>query len=246
MRFTSVPLTLRSEPLLSKPAPKGREEPSTTPVSANGPPAYVSLLGSEPYSPPESLARSLGLPSRPRFALPEPLHSADAEFVATSDNLKYLAKIVEAFTAQIHDVQLAHRAAVIRMELQRQEYLRQKEKYREAVDSIEKLKRPDAIQQKMKRLQENQKVLLARLDGRLQSMMRKASPELSDQEKKWFEELKRLKEEISGAGRYDEGSFTARVALVRGYRLQLSPNTSDTEPAKTRIRSDSPQPQDSA
>jgi nucleoporin NUP82 len=45
--------------------------------------------------------------------------------------------------------------------------------------------------------------------------MRRASPELSENETKWFEELKRMKVEVFGSGRYDEESMRSRVKLVR-------------------------------
>jgi hypothetical protein len=56
-------------------------------------------------------------------------------------------------------------------------------------------------------------VLLSRLDRTLQGLMRKASPELSENESRWFEELKRMKNEVLGAGRYDEESLRARAKL---------------------------------
>jgi nucleoporin NUP82 len=48
----------------------------------------------------------------------------------------------------------------------------------------------------------------------LRGLMDKASPELSEYETRWFEELKRMKGEIGGAGRYDEGSLVARTRMV--------------------------------
>jgi nucleoporin NUP82 len=71
-----------------------------------------------------------------------------------------------------------------------------------------------ASEARWERIQAEQKVLLRRLDRMLQGLMEKASPELSEHETKWFEELKRMKEEISGSGRYDEGSLVARTRLV--------------------------------
>lgn len=59
-----------------------------------------------------------------------------------------------------------------------------------------------------------QKKLAARSDRILQALVDKASPGLSEHETKWFDELKRMKEDINGAGRYDEGSLSARAKLV--------------------------------
>jgi nucleoporin NUP82 len=48
----------------------------------------------------------------------------------------------------------------------------------------------------------------------LRGLMDRASPDLSEYETKWFGELKRMQNEIVGAGRYDEGSLAARARLV--------------------------------
>jgi nucleoporin NUP82 len=75
--------------------------------------------------------------------------------------------------------------------------------------------RQTAFQAKLRRIQERQSNLLARFDRILQVMIAKASPELSEHETKWFEELRRMKEEVNGAGRWDEGSLVARTKMVR-------------------------------
>ncbi|TFY82602.1 hypothetical protein EWM64_g1412 [Hericium alpestre] len=50
-------------------------------------------------------------------------------------------------------------------------------------------------------------------------LTKKANPELSEHETKWFDELKRIKQEALGAGRYDETSLTARTRLREYSRL---------------------------
>ena len=67
---------------------------------------------------------------------------------------------------------------------------------------------------RVERVKYVQKTLSARSDRILQALVDKASPELSEHETKWFDELKRMKEEIAGAGRYDVGSLEARSKLV--------------------------------
>ena len=219
MRVAFFALNLRSEPQ----HPSGR---SSTPivdkegsenwlVPTKDPPAYVSLLN-EPFAPPAALSRPLGLPSNPLLAT-SGSSSAKPEFMLTADTLRFLGQTVERFTSQIRDIQLAHGATEARSELQQQEFARQKAKYAEMVDVIERLKgaRQAAFQEKLKRIQEYQGVLLARLDRILQVMMAKASPELSEHETKWFKELRSMKEEVTGAGRWDEGSLVARANMVR-------------------------------
>ena len=227
MRITSFSLSLRTEfqPLSpQKLLSNGNDEGSQGwLIPAEGPPAYLSLLGNEPYTPPALFSRPLGLPSNPRLAVPGQPGSGKSEFVLTPDTLRYLGKTVEHFSSQIRDILVTLKNAGLRSELQKQEFRRQQDKCGEMMKLVEKLKgsHHDAFQGKLKRIQDEQKVLLARLDRILQSLMEKASPELSEHETRWFEELKRLKEEVAGAGRYDEGSLVARARLVRGLFLRL-------------------------
>lgn len=135
----------------------------------------------------------------------------------TPDTLRYIGQIVAQLTSQIHEVTLAYRATDTRAHLQKQELMRLSGKCQEMQALVARLEGPrrTAAEDRMKRVQEEQKVLLGRLDRMLQGLMERASPELSEHETKWFEELKRMKEEIVGNGRYDEGSLVARTRLVR-------------------------------
>lgn len=219
MRITSFTLNLRSElPSPQKIVPNDDKRVSEESLVLTASPlGYISLLGNEPFSPASVLSRPMGLPSNPRLLVPGSRNSNNSEFVLTPDTLRYFGKTVEHFTSQIRDIRLAHTASEVRSALQTQELIRQQDIFDEMIELIERLKgsRYNASQEKIKRIQTVQKVLLARLDRILQSLMEKASPELSENETKWFEELKRLKQEVTGAGRYDEGSLVARTKLVR-------------------------------
>ena len=48
----------------------------------------------------------------------------------------------------------------------------------------------------------------------VQGLMKKASPEMSEHEAKWLEELRRMKTEVAGAGKYDDQSLMAKTKLV--------------------------------
>lgn len=220
MRITSFPLNLRSESPSSQlkiaPAPyKKTDEKSPWLTPAEGPTTYVSLLRDEPYVPAPVLTHSSGLPSNPKLFLP-PSINKDAEFVLTPDTLRYIGTTVKEFTDQIHDIHLAVRAAEARVLLQRSELTRIVGKCREMESLVERLKGPTkaACEARFEKVQNEQKVLLARMDRMLQGLMEQASPELSEHETKWFEELKRMKAEITGSGKYDEGSLAARTRLV--------------------------------
>ena len=125
---------------------------------------------------------------------------------------------------------LAYKSALARATLQEQELTRMRETCAELVGRIEKLEGPraEAVQNRVAKMKEAQKEMGARLERVLGVLTRKASPELSESETKWFEELGRMKEEVVGAGRYDETSLVARTKLVRdAFLLRL------TSPLKT-------------
>lgn len=81
-----------------------------------------------------------------------------------------------------------------------------------------------AWKERVEKVRKTQEELLERLDRTLRIYMRKAAPELSEQETKWFEELKRMKAEIIGQGKYDEQSLRARTKLV-GSILNTHPSS---------------------
>ncbi|KAF9263555.1 hypothetical protein L218DRAFT_901764 [Marasmius fiardii PR-910] len=189
----------------------------------DGPAAYVSLLGPEPWKPPPVLSRSSGLPSNPQLSLPSSAKQVD--FMLTPDTLRYFASTVAHLSGQIHEIQLAYRGAEARAALQGQELIRLCSKCRELQGFVEKLRGPrrQASEARLQRAQEQQTLLLRRLDRMLQNMMHRASPELSEHESKWFEELKRMKDDVMGLGRYDEGSLASRINLLQREYARLTP-----------------------
>ncbi|KAI9000883.1 hypothetical protein BD414DRAFT_473007 [Trametes punicea] len=246
MRISIFPLSLRSESAYAKEV----EEPSTAPSPAasldrpatpaqrrpdipqkalsaisEGPPAYISLLEEEPFKIPPAIARPSGLPGNPRLSLPNNPDVTKGEFMLTPDTLRYLGTVVENISAQIRDVQLANRSLETRASLQEKEFKRQREKCVEMLETARGLGDKGQAQiQRIARLQEMQRALLSRLDRTLQDLMAKASPELSETETKWFEELRRMKEEVVGASKYDDRSLVARAKLLRREVDRLLPH----------------------
>lgn len=215
MRIVSFPLNLRTEtPDSSPPAEAERDSTSLPSLPEGSSPAYVPLLAASPFTPPAALSRPSGLPSNPRLSLPSS-QNMRSELQVTPDTLRYLGSVVEHFTAEIRDVQLAYRALIVRTELQRREYERQQETCRAVIARIENIrgKRREELQTWLKGVQDNQGALLGRMDGMLQKLITNASPELNEHETKWFEELQRMKRQVLG-GRYDHSSLHARVQLV--------------------------------
>ncbi|THH13916.1 hypothetical protein EW146_g6350 [Bondarzewia mesenterica] len=228
MRVVSFTLNLRSDVLQSRPADllTDKEEIAVEPLlkQIEGPPIYVSLLGDKPFETPAIFSRPSGLPSIPRLALPG--SQTPKEFRLTPDTLRYLGQTVERFTAQIHDVQLAYREVRARSALQEQEYRRQQEKSGDMEDLISQLEGPrrDKTDERLEKVQAAQSVLMSRLSKTLHALIKEASPELSEHEMGWFDELKRMKGEVIGAGRYDESSLLARVRLLEREFNRLMPH----------------------
>ncbi|OSD04378.1 hypothetical protein PYCCODRAFT_1433763 [Trametes coccinea BRFM310] len=245
MRMSVFPLNLRSEspctpeveeppsaaptpggpPALPAPTQPRHASPQKAPqaVAKEEPSAYVSLLEEDPFKIPQAIARPSGLPSNPRLSLPT--NVTKGEFMITPDTLRYLGTVVEHISAQIRDIQLAHRALETRASLQEKEFKRQRDKCAEMLDTAREMGLKGKTQlERIARMQETQRALLARLDRALQGLMAKASPELSENETKWFEELRRMKQEVVGASKYDDRSLVARAKLLRREVDRLLPH----------------------
>lgn len=220
MRVTTFPLNMRLESNLPpKQATTHGASPAPTTkskwlVPLDGPPSYVSLLGTEPYTPP-SISNPSGLPSNPTLSLPGAA-SGSQEFMLTPDTLRFMGKTVGEISSQVNALQIGFRAALAQINLQKRELVLQTAKCKEMEAVVEKLKGPlrKMTDDRFANIQAEQKDLLARLDRLLQALMRKASPELSEHESKWFEELKRMKEDILGRGKYDDDSLVSRTRMV--------------------------------
>jgi nucleoporin NUP82 len=181
------------------------------------PPPFLSLLSSEPYHVPQILTGS-GLPSMPKLALPK--SSSSKEIVLTPDVMRYLTKASQHTSSQIRDIKLAFHAATLRMQLQKDELNRLVATAKTMNEKVGVLQsqRKTETEARLERIQDTQKELLARLERLLSALMKKALPELSDHETKWFEELKRMKQEVLGAGKYDGGSLVTRSTQVGSHR----------------------------
>jgi nucleoporin NUP82 len=134
---------------------------------------------------------------------------------------------VTLITTHMRSVLLAHASVEDRLGLQKTEFSRMQEKCGEILRLIELLKarmrdvqgvKEEGTDGRVERVKERHRELMGRADRILQALMMDASPELSECEAKWFEELGRMKAEVVGAGRYDEGSLKARTMLVSAFR----------------------------
>lgn len=227
IRVVVLPLTPQTDipfPKKSKPSPQksisvspGTQPPTATPSSATDatkPKAWLSSSEFDPYTVPPMFSQPLGLPTTPRLALPAP--QSKSEFVLTPDTMRYLGQTVEHFRSKIDAVKYANAVAEAQVQMQTGEFYRQVRQVQQILAMLEvsKTKRCSDWKERVEKVKKTQEELLERLDRTLRIYMRKVAPELSEQETKWFEELKRMKAEVLGQGKYDEQSLRARTKLV--------------------------------
>ena len=227
MRLTVFPLSLRSETPYLPPSEfaaliitdkKTRSPSPKPPPPTSGPWAEPdNLLYSEVYTIPEILSNPTGLPTYARVSMPP---NASAPLVITPETLRYLGKAVEQVTSLIRDVVRGHRVAETRAQLQLHEMQRQRQRMSIIAERVARLRgeKHERTTKKIEALRTSQKAIMARADALLQSMVQRASPELSENESKWFEELRRMKAEVMGVGKYDDRALAARLKLVSSCR----------------------------
>ncbi|EKM59400.1 uncharacterized protein PHACADRAFT_114086 [Phanerochaete carnosa HHB-10118-sp] len=241
MRTVVLPLTLESDPIANELSPSSVNGASDLKSSAaflaiEGPPAYVPLIN-EPFRAPSILTRPNGLPGNPLLATPPP-NGANSANVLTPEILRYLGKRVERFTGQIRDTLLAARTMEGHVQLQKTEFQRQQQKALEVLDRIEKLRgeRQEATRTRLEQVGNSQKELMSRVDRVLTAMMRNASPEVSEHERKWFEELKRMRDEVVGRGKYDQDSLIARTNTLCRELDRLLPSLKELQHKEEKLR----------
>lgn len=214
MRLVVFPLSLHSDPPPIASHHEGLSQSTSSLARSHtetndppDPPLYISLLR-DPYVPDVILTRPLG----PRLALPQ----SGPEFQLTPDTLRFLASQFDQFMQQVKGVLIAYNSAALRANLQQQEFHRQQAKCQENIQLVDQLNtsRQDQMKAKIQRIYQTQRDLLDRMEKILRVLMKTASPELSEHETKWFEELKRMKQEVMGNNRYDSQSFEKRTSLV--------------------------------
>ena len=219
---TDIPFSQKSKSAPTTPqkaitASSGGQSSTPTRSSANGtdkPKAWLSSSEFDPYIVPPIFSQPLGLPANPRLALPA--SQSKSEFVLTPDTMRYLGQTVEHLRSQIDAVKYANTIAEAQVQLQTIEFHRQVRQVQQILMMLEvsRSKRCPAWKARVEKVRKTQDELQERLDRTLRIYMRKVAPELSEQETKWFDELKRMKAEVLGQGKYDEQSLRARAKLV--------------------------------
>lgn len=130
--------------------------------------------------------------------------------------MRYLGQTVEHLRSQIDATKYAHAMTEGQVQMQNMEFHRQVRQVQQILVMLEtsRTKRHAAWKERVENVRKTQDELLERLDRTLRIYVRNLTPELSEQETKWFEELKRMKAEVLGQGKYDEEGLRARTKLV--------------------------------
>lgn len=163
--------------------------------AASGDAAYVSLL-EKPFSvPPMFSQRHPGAPP----ILPR-LPSSKKALEINPETLRAFATHVSSTQTAIRDLVSAADSVQSRLELQMRELSRQVEKLAELDRMRDELGKSvsGGTEGRLRRAEEKQRELLARTDRVLQRLVESHQPSISTYERKWFDELRRLEEQVAG------------------------------------------------
>lgn len=145
--------------------------------------------------------------------------------------MRYLGQTVEHLRSQIDAVRYSNAMTETQVHVQTLEFHRQVRQVQQLLAMLEmsRTKRCAAWKERVEKVRKSQDELLERLDKTLKLYMRKVAPELSAQETKWFEELRRMKVEVLGQGKYDEQSLRARAKLLQREYDRVMPSLEEHE-----------------
>lgn len=225
LQFVGIELSLRvkdNSALASpSPAPAGSSQHSRKQL-ASDPPPYLSLLD-EPFNVPSVLAKRSTVSTVARLAGPAP-SSSGGELKITPDTLRYMGKAVETFQSSIRDLVQGADEVQHRLELQMKELSRQLGKIAQlnamsrgaqSSGGASAIAGAGDLGARLERTQKTQLALLERTDRLLQTLMDRHSPTISTYERKWFDELERLK--------IEEGKLSTRADRVVARAQDLRP-----------------------
>lgn len=128
--------------------------------------------------------------------------------------LKLLGEITSQLHSATHTIRSATRAVESRLDLQLQELARQVSSLKRSRDAIDRLG-PKSVVARMEAVAARQ----VELDGRVKRVMRQIAaeygPPVSEEERRWFGELEKLRARVQGKESDLSQSLTERVASVR-------------------------------
>ncbi|KAI0068934.1 hypothetical protein BV25DRAFT_1817857 [Artomyces pyxidatus] len=223
MRVVSFTLNVRSDPAGLSPADAVTEAVEDDDKRFLVPTSAVDTKASFLQNKPMEIPAIFNQPAMARIVASGPMASQQLQI--TPDTYKFIGDKGDQFQRLITEVLHAHVKVRNRRELQINELVRQGHQLNDLRAMLDHMKGPRQAQteERMKTMRKNQGALLARLDRILHEMTKRASPELSESETNWFNELKRMKEVIAGAARHDEASLQARCQSLQRELARLMP-----------------------
>ncbi|BGP53206.1 hypothetical protein JCM8202v2_000765 [Rhodotorula sphaerocarpa] len=195
LQMVGIELSLRVDP-------SAVEGDSAQEAASADSPAYVSLL-EKPFSLPPLLAnRPPGAPP----VLPR-LPPSKKPLENNPESLRGFAKHVSTAQTAIQDLVSAADAVQSRLELQMRELSRQVDKLAELERMRDDLGKSvsGGTEGRLRRAEAKQRELLARTDRVLQRLVESHQPSVSTYERKWFDELERLEEQVVGRREDSDG-----------------------------------------
>lgn len=129
------------------------------------------------------------------------------------DHLRVLGEIISQIHARTQAVRAASQAIENRLDLENQELQRQIRPVKECSSAIAEL-RKSQTKMRAQEMMEKQGKLGERLDKVLVAMSAEYRPQIGEVERKWFDELERLKARIRGAGALRGKGLAGRAHVV--------------------------------
>ena len=159
-----------------------------------------SILRPEQTYDPQALVRKLPTPTKP-------LQST------SPDLLRVLGEITSLVQGRAQAIRAASQAVENRLDLEVQEFRRQLKLLNDCSSRISDLRRSET-RARAERLMESQTVLGERLDKVLVAMAAEYRPQIGEVERKWFDELERLRIRVKGGGSQRGKALSSRTQVV--------------------------------
>lgn len=141
-----------------------------------------------------------------------PEHMNPLQTISAS-HLRVLGEVTSQIQARIQAIRAASQAIENRLDLEVQEFQRQLQLLKDCSNRTSELKQSQT-KARAQEMVETQGRLAERLDKVLTAMSAEYRPQIGEMEKKWFDELERLRARIRGGGTQRAKGLAGRVNLV--------------------------------
>ncbi|KAI9498516.1 hypothetical protein BDB00DRAFT_867663 [Zychaea mexicana] len=177
----------------------------------------ASLLAKSPFTVPSTDA------APPKIVIP-PEYAGKKEIVITEDSLLFMQKTTEKLYGSIKELTKFKMKTEKRLALQQMELTRQIEDIRKLCDRLEQQHIQDEQRDKILAAAQSHGKLALRIDSVLRKVLGSYLPDMSNEEKKWFEGLQEIQKTLDGDRGYLEriGLMQSQVSTLRSRKTQFS------------------------